>query len=92
MQSIDFIEQFAQGVVIIGCCFTNARFRNTFLLSSKGMSFASGHLTVGLSGGRRAGLVKPIIALHALGRMQAARPLQPVLGRFSTATIRVASD
>jgi hypothetical protein len=39
-----------------------------------------------------AGLVKPIIALHALGRMQAARPLQPVLGRFSTATVRVASD
>ena len=29
-----------------------------------------------------AGLVKPIIALHALGRMQAARPLQPVLGAF----------
>jgi hypothetical protein len=39
-----------------------------------------------------AGLVKPIIALHALGRMQAARPLQPVLGRFSTATVRVAID
>jgi hypothetical protein len=39
-----------------------------------------------------AGLVKPIIALHALGRMQAARPLQPVLGRFSTATVQVASD
>jgi hypothetical protein len=33
-----------------------------------------------------AGLVKPIIALHALGRMQAARPLQPVCATCSLET------
>jgi hypothetical protein len=45
MQSVYFIEKLAQGVVIIGSCFTNDCFHNTFLSSSKSMVFDRGWLT-----------------------------------------------